>query len=511
MDERDVKHVAKHLLSHGDAKKQAKERRKLLAYVTEARTHKERASRLATVLYEMRSRFEQDRNTAAIALAFFDDINAWIYEGQHFSFIIALIEIQCGTSSSSAERAIVWFSCAFFRYTGATLDRSSAFALFLLEESSRSLQEAYRQSSMGAITDAATTLKIVSMIIRTSMTVPFENVTPMKLWFERIIEGAYAKNAVANEILTSLLGVIHANRPTQDLLITETPSVPVADAQMAARMTAEYNRIAEEQGRPLIVLSPAHHRLFDAWTDRLNTETRAPLAEGARIIAWFHERRGIMQEQTRAQQTAIAHAPRRWLRPNGFDHVDINVTPLRNAGIRAIAFHPEWHTFPHTGMQIVLRKTGPNLLLFPAALVHFRLTVSTDTFTNHHYDPEMLHALLEYITIDILWRIVVGERKLRPKQTSGIKGPRTSLGQATGVSVPFHKRMLPAGQRASEEAKQAAARVGWTLREDETFVQDYDYTLVPMTYEGGRIHHHLPTEPIASYGDADLMDLTDPT
>ncbi len=198
--------------------------------------------------------------------------------------------------------------------------------------------------------------------------------------------------------------------------------------------------------------------------------------------------------------------PRRGLRPGGYDHIEVHSVPLRNAGIRAVVFHPEGCDFPNVRVHILVRKETPTLFTFRTELKDFELGLHDEVVRSKiHFDHrDELAELLEFTVVDMLYRIVAAEKELREKKSkwSSTGSEGNSPSPRTIPVRPFLRRLVE-GRHATGYAQANATQVmGWrTLPPGFTFV-------LP-TIRGGNLVYDLPTQPTAVYTDDDLRLLID--
>jgi hypothetical protein len=189
------------------------------------------------------------------------------------------------------------------------------------------------------------------------------------------------------------------------------------------------------------------------------------------------------------------------LRPHGADHIDVDVTLLRHNGLRAVVFYPEDHTFPDIRIELLTKELEtPHLIALSVEMADLSLDKVIkrgDTSASpDQLNPKQYKLLLEMVIIDILYRIVVEGKELRPKKvsrdTDHKEGPKTS-------SVRPHLRRLTGDRKASAEAQERArSAMGWHLPSGMTFVAAH--------YRGNQLVYDYPTEAVGVYSDVDLFD-----
>lgn len=200
------------------------------------------------------------------------------------------------------------------------------------------------------------------------------------------------------------------------------------------------------------------------------------------------------------KRAAILSRPRYGIRPDGADHIDILVSPLRNAGIRSVAFHPEWCDFPDTKLDLLARVETPHLLVRPGTLNGLQLQLQQAVlFNSTHSDTAVLHSLLEFILIDMLYKIIVEGKELRkPAKKKG--GEKSEVPKTVAIRPHYHP--LQPGHQASPTALEAAKKALKlkSLPPGVTFVRAH--------YRGNPdgLEYNLPNEPIGIYSDQDLFE-----
>ncbi len=248
-----------------------------------------------------------------------------------------------------------------------------------------------------------------------------------------------------------------------------------------------------------VKLRPEQEERIRGWLDVREEQVNHDKVVGEAAIEWFRHNQDQIQQACVQKKDEIRRKPKRGVRRGGDTHVEISVKPLHNVGVRSIAFHPEGYEFPNYGVDIVSRRREtPHLVVIHAEFRQFEFISPVDWLLGspiHVGEQEVLSRLLEVVVVDILHRIMVLDRPLRPH-------PKNSRNRSSaGAQVVSHLRSLPKGSRASEEARRGyEEEFGHVnLPEGYTFVQGY-YKEGALSYEGAY------TEPTLVYGLDDLKD-----
>ncbi|MBI4450214.1 hypothetical protein HY634_04085, partial [Candidatus Uhrbacteria bacterium] len=424
-----------------------------------------------------------------------------------------------GAIGAAHVQGIGRFQRAFVRCVDASLDRSMAFAL--------ALQESWQH---GSLTD----LRVVGDVDAQLKAWAAEHPEEKKVnefafnwilesacsgdpqisgWLEQLIAAAPSSEAVGDtlwsvlELLTfmtntPMLETLEKNRSNPDPL-------PSNDAiEQIYREHPNLRRLMDFMRRPRLVLSGRFQELFGQWASGRQTQWEQAITRGEHVLTRFKEQRSTFDRVLGERREAIAEHPRYWLRPGGFDHVDIEAAPLRNVGIRSIAFYPEGYAFPDTVARIYIRRETPHLLTFSTALVDLRLALHDEVVRSkaHFENRDVVAELLEFVVVDVLARIVTGSRTLRhPRHGRAAISAADEHREVIDLelkqrTIRPHPRRLPEGHRASENAMVLHRELYRTdLRSGYTFVRAH--------YQHGRLVYDLPTGPTMAYTDDDLFDL----
>jgi hypothetical protein len=322
----------------------------------------------------------------------------------------------------------------------------------------------------------------------------------MRGWLDRLLEGLNQDNDALDEVLHSIILVLtYEYRDSKFALYIYDPTMEEFGSPLETPRAS----------RPVFWITSVIEPYFRKWTSRYDALGKARKTQVKAVLDRFQQEKERMVEIAETQRRAILERPKRALRPAGYDHVEIGVTPLYYSGIRSVAFHTEGYDFPDMELHFVVRKETPHLIVFKGRLIGLRLQVDdvvVDGLITHN--TALLKELLEIVIIDALFHIMVAERGLRPKQR-----PQTTIpgGEGRGpdqsggiVPVRAHYQRLQEGHVASETARENLKEaLGWrTLPEGHTFVAAYRRGALG---EAGEFVYSLPSEPTAKYDDADFF------
>lgn len=502
--------------------KQRQLKRRIVNFILESEKEN-RLKRFDEVVMYLERTYWQHRETKGLSAYLLQELSAELFKRQQLEFLLKVFttliyvekeadpfKLMLTNGNAPKEELLAaarrWFLVEFLRCAGKTLERSMQLALFLLEQFSLGGEITYRdyhnKISKGQQLGSATQPAMAAfLIIFLSATCPPHPDIPQKLWLEKLIEGAQ-KDRVVGEVLASVKNILVLHRPDDKCLVyglEDTSSKAIADI-LAKQFTTPGNWQAS-LFNPYMLLKKEHDELLMAWWKEWTKKTDQEKEEGERILKWFGENFETIDKIFLRKCQEIVEQPRRGLRPNGYDHIDVNITPLRNIGIRSIVFHPEGQMFPDVGLDIIVRKETPHLFSFPASLENFQLDISFDAFYNAtHQSFEKLFVLLNFIIVDIMHRIIVEGKELRAKKKWMQTGDETIEMRPKTIPVRPFIRHLPEGYKASEEAKaRGEAYYGWKLPPGVTFVATH--------YRGQKLEYGLPTSPVAIYSDEDLFEI----
>lgn len=448
------------------------------------------------------------------------------------------------------------FEVVFFRHIGSTLDRSLTFALALLERldavwqsivddpvlqqreegwtkkfeerlgmPSYELIRLYERDPRAfkrLILDAGFTsddagpelsldqnppvweLVAAQKLLLLCATMPSHTQTPAKFWIERIVEAAAGGHAGADDVLRALAHMFTMIRGDSRFAVIEQDDAGPLSAQALFDGLVD-GLVPQRHSTPVLILRKEHKRMLVEWGTRERQRNEEHLSQAIDQVRWFQAHRGEVLRATQRRMEEIRTRPRRALLPGGRDHVEIQSVALRQVGIRAVAFHAEGYEFPDAGLDIFTRFTTPHLIRRRVSLLQID-TFSDDVLVSgkgrFNY-PAEVREMLRAVVIDVLHRIVVGDRELRERRHPSRvvrNGDAPMIDLAPIIRKRrAHLRRLPAGQQAGPKARAHASELRWKLPPGVTFVRAY--------YEEEQIVYDLPTEPTAVYTDDDFFDL----
>lgn len=452
-----------------------------------------------------------------------------------------------------------WFTLEWYRFVGETEERSVQFALLLLERIGRLTQQAtdsgelagaglrqllsrlgvdseqlqsaltdpqYEALVYGALaqlrdppeqatrrfldeyerTPSGQVALMVDVLLECAAS-PTHHDTPSKWWLERLIE-ASSHDDVAGEVLTSVGRVLTMFRPDfrTDVFEQRDTSMEAAGEIVLERLLGGSRRLNPTE-TPKLILSRKHSRLLREWNDRELRADAERQAGGNAVIARYVLQRDRFRAMTEQRWTEICHRSRRGLLSKGKDHVDVHVVPLRNIGVRGIAFHPEGHEFPDVDVEIFIRKETPHLTAFRVPIAGI-LSMPDDILYAlcHREHRDTLREMLHAVAIDAMHRIMVAEGKPRLRRSKRDASVEQRASGQTIVELEAeeserraHFRTLPQGHQVSAEARaRALEQRGW-LPEGKTFVQAH--------YQERTLVYSLPSCETMAYTNDDLFDL----
>ena len=196
---------------------------------------------------------------------------------------------------------------------------------------------------------------------------------------------------------------------------------------------------------------------------------------------------------------AIRHDAIQWVRPRGYDYVDIEVDFLRLLGRRGFILYSEGQRFPDLRVVVIDKWVTPHLFSIPCAMKDLRFVVHQNDFGKAQWiTHEEIIAALEFVILNTLYRIAVRKKELPLSRRRSRRAP----GTVPAVPVrPFFRR-LPSGyhptQEALEYARETFTNPELILPEGKTFVR--------ASFHGGEIVHDLPTEPLYRFSNDDLEE-----
>lgn len=332
-----------------------------------------------------------------------------------------------------------------------------------------------------------------------------DNESPnIRAWFTRIVESA-SRTQIGSEILQSLLNILTTTNRKSALEAIENGLLQAQGHAMREALGEEIDQFPEYQmgttmyASPTIRLDPETDAYFTKWAHVERAHQQQERDKGEAVLRWFTDEERALERLMDQRCNEIMERPRRGLRPSGYDHVEIRVSALRNVGIRAIIFRPEGHIFPDASVEIVARRDTPTLRVYKTELRGFQLDLNEEALVwREHADrSHELLRLLDFVVIDMLYRIIASPQELREKRNWQSTGDASRVHVPRNIPVPPLLRRLPEGFKSTERAQQLAQQeMGWTLRPGMTFVSAY--------VRNGQLAYDLPTQPTAIYTDEDL-------
>lgn len=374
----------------------------------------------------------------------------------------------------------------FFRYAGETTDRSLRLAISLVQNMGTAIREDYAgvQNFLPGHPGAA-----AFHVIRASASLPRHDSAPISWWISNVIN-AMEHNKAAEDVWLSLYSI----------LTNAGISIPQVEHvhPVTLEMIEQYQKMQDPTVPPVLRFGPSEAARFEAWTNRYTSKSTSFLQAGLRVLQFWRDKTIALAELRAKYIHQITYQPRRGLRPGGYDHVEIHVSPLHNAGVRSVLFYPEGDVFPNSHIRLLVAKFTQNLVSIDGTIQGFRLNLPPTSLENaSHPDQEELRALLEHILVDVMYRIIA-EDWSRDSRTSRKNG--AGLPSDVQTLVRPHLRRLCFNHSASQDARRRASNeFGYNLPDGVTFVRGH--------YRNGLIEHEIPTDPIVVYTDRDLMEV----
>ncbi len=404
-----------------------------------------------------------------------------------------------------------WFCLDFLQYAGESLDRSMTLALFLLEKFRRPFQQWATNISgnpqeidlkaHGEMANAYTLMWRACAEVHDD-----QEAEKFTWWFKKLLSHV-EDNPNVEEVLSAVVDTLTSASEKDEAIreaISEAgqnPSVQETNPKdrpisFLALLRVGVTPDPQQQFTPGISLRSEARKLFERWQENRVEERGQRTIKGERILNWFSRDPEFTERILDERRSDILDNAKRGLRTDGIDHFDVNVAPLRNAGVRSIIFHPEKYSDPDLiEVKVVVKKETPHCLIFFGKLDHLHLELTPSALDlGQHSDIDLLHELLEFIVIDILHRIMVQERELRPTT------PKTRGTTNLPKTIPVRPmvRRLPAGYKPSLDAIFRAQEARVAVPSGYTFVRAY--------WRSGALAYDLPTEPIGVYSDDDLFE-----
>ncbi len=384
------------------------------------------------------------------------------------------------------------------RYVGANIDTSMTYALELLEHYVRLTYGSTDPPQAGRGNLGFAAYQIIMMSFASPPTPHF----PARKWLSNIL-AAQQTNAAAGNVWFYLMAMITAgNRNKLEVVIYEVTKMDRVDS---AVMERAQERIMAALQQPIgaatlrmVAVSRAERRIFDDWVQRNDANNQPVLSKTAEVMEWYRLHADALLLDERAKCDDIKHRPRRVLLPDGQDHLEVRATPLYQAGLRSVIFYPQ--DFPNVDLELVIQLPSPHLVRVKATLNDFRLEMPRGVLAELGlYKEEELRALLQYVIIDVLYKIIAepaGEKRPRKKQCGDRKTNDSE--RQRRIPVRPHIRRLPDGWKAGKESLELGVQRLGGLPDGFTFVGLY--------YRGGEIVHDLPSLPTVVYCDEDLYE-----
>ena len=403
-------------------------------------------------------------------------------------------------AKSLLTRAANRFCSRFSHTIGESSELSIRFALALIEIAQDAMQEMVTARQQKKAFEMPPQRQTVTNFVLNSFLTPPCEAIHSKAWVERLIE-AVGHNSIASEVLHSIFTMV--TFPIRLAIETFKTTLSVEEALQISDDNMKIYSNENRQYLLICALKPKHANLLYKWTDANAQKSLLQKQKGEELIAWFEANRDEIDRVTRERHQAISEHPRHGLRPFGFDRINIRTSVLWNAGYRHIVFHPENHMFPDTDIDFGIVQVRPHITSYRGTHTNLRmLTVDKSIFECEVHPVNAVHKILEFILIDILYRIIAAPSSKRIFGTDKNPDEDNKSGPTLEVSVRPFIRRLPMGQDASQSAR--------------TFGEEYfkmqlptGVTFIRAHYRGGEISFdNMPVGPIMTYTDEHCYQLT---
>lgn len=467
-------------------------------------------TQLKLMLCAFERAYRIDKSVPARVGSFFRRLaRACVEQGRVSLFLRAWKESTETCKQKSLESvAVTWFAFEAQKAFGENGQAAADFALALLEKVHHA--HAYMEDqlltkgrsapslSMDALEhnrDAADMIVAYLFVYGAFMCPPESTSFPGKAWIERLYERV--EEPAIHAILDSVQGFSRLMSTADDRTQIEFWHQWAVDACLSDETLRVQEMVVDERGKvsaPNLVLSERLLPHVRCSLERRSAEITQLVERGCGVLASFGSRVMQVADDIGRMCYEIETRPRRGLRPNGLDHIEVRLTPLNNAGILGLIFHPEGHNFPDVGIEIVYQKMTPHLLTYRTTMNGLEHVRWEELYCNERHigQERLLHLMLCYMAYDALHRIVTEQRPIREHPSR--KGGAGGTGQA---SVRPYMRMLPVGHRVSNAALEAAQRdMGYLPPQGMTFVQAF--------FRNNELEYDMPSEPFAIYGDEDI-------
>ncbi|MCG3770611.1 MAG: hypothetical protein JW384_01761 [Nitrosomonadaceae bacterium] len=466
----------------------------------------ERIRRLDMMMVYLERQYGKDHATKYISIELIRRFSEYLFDNDALDLYLQ-VSIEIFKSGVNMQRATLkpakhvtysellnlarqWFLNEFHRAAGTSLELSIKLSLFLLSKIAMASEQEVVTNLKGRGDFRLQCAISYQQILVAAITPPSAQTVGHE-WLDCIIE-AVEENSVANEVLDSIMGILALGSPDGQVHAGVLPADQLLNLGLS--ITGNLRYLSENPG---IVTHPHNMDVLDRWIKNRNRKTEEDKRRGEKILEKFCRERDRVTQELRIKKQEILEKSRRLLRTSGVDHIEINVSPLWNAGVRAVMLYPEGHDFPNVGVKVLVRKETPHMLAFPGEFLNFKLNLFEGTLENttHNNQVSLLTFLLEYILVDMMHRLMVEARELKPWRPTFVV-----IGEARPHRpVRPHLRRLQPGQKPSEQAQHDAQEGGWkTLPPGVTFVN--------LHYRGGQLEYDFPAEPVGVYDDDDLFN-----
>lgn len=479
-----------------------------------------------------------------------------LFQKADFDFLVSALALQVFGATTFAKdietTGRFFFLGMFFEVAGSTLERAIQFGLFLLEQhrsifqkvvdrwdelkarrlhafpealgehvrqllesgSSRprdALLERLRREVPGVISGRS---EISILVLHASWRgAPRGLINAARNWVDQLIN-ALDDNTLAEEVLESVIGVLNSTHPTMPshYQCEFHPVKRGKELEFAILKAREaLTRVSSRGGEIAAFFEPIRcyvtaeqSPIIERWQARLQRRREAEISRGNQALEWLERQRPWLEGELERKRALIQSQPRRGLRPNGADHIDIEVAPLFNAGIRGLVFYPDGRKFPNVRIELLQRRETPHLVSFSFEMMDFQVQRLRDFIGDEKTGSgrptvAQFKFLIEVVIVDLLYTIVVEGKEPRQRKVA-----ENDQEQNTGPRPirPHYRRLLPhqhASERAKDRARQTYSKsADWQLPEGVTFVK--------ARYRDGQLEYNYPTGPIGVYADRDLFN-----
>ncbi len=392
-----------------------------------------------------------------------------------------------------------------FHVAGLSLEMSIKFALLLFDHYADILQQVAKRNDVdeSLVRCEAIYYGIIANSLEAN---PNSRMRNTRRWFDNLIE-VVDKDPVVGEMVGLICDVYGTNY--SDSGIAKAGEAPVifvrtltaiehAQSFFSGALKAKKPAYGKYKGR--VVVREEHKPQFTTWISQRNDMVLVKRNRVQRDLDWFEENADLIAQRKIMMQEQIRLGVNRWFRFAGADHVEFSLPALKFRGMRSVIFYPEQVCeFPQVGISLIVKTQTPHVVSVNGCVFDvesFTVDKSTDYIKNVSSNWEEIWHVIEYVLLDIMYRITVTGDE--PRRKSRAKSGGQSNGEDVSHPVRPHFRRLLPGQNPGAEARHLAKKkLGWeSLPPMKTFVKAH--------YRGGQLVYDGLNEPVYVY---DLEEL----